>query len=253
VLTTNTAHAYAATATGERMPGISVGIWRLRDLAPLHTVVLDAGPRGEENLAPMTPRFLHHGPMVLVNTDLGGAVYVSDSVQTDTPSFKLGFDFGAGTLAGGAAITPDDRFYVTALAGTSRVASLDLSDPWHPKPVSAVRLDRDPEDTAKARAGGPHWLTMSADGTRVAVSDYTVDVPTFAQDGDRRVYMLRLDPATGRLRIDGAFRDENTGDIGVDFNRTRWPHGETGPARPAGLLFVTPEPPPSKNGRPAED
>jgi hypothetical protein len=210
--------------------------------------VLEAGPRGEENLAPLTPRFLRRTPMVYVNTDLGGALYASDSTQTDVPSFRLVFDFGAGTLAGGAAITPDDRFYVTALAGSSRVVSLDLANPWHPKAASSVRLDRDPEATGTARAGGPHWLAMSADGSRLAVADYGVDVPAFVQDGDHRVYVLRLDPASGRLRIDGAFRDELTGEVGVDFNRTHWPHGNTGPARPAGLLFVTPEPPPSARG-----
>jgi len=36
--------------------------------------------------------------------------------------------------------------------------------------------------------------------------------------------------------------------VGVSFDRQVWPHGETGPARPAGLLFVTAEPPPSKEG-----
>jgi hypothetical protein len=253
LLTTNTAHGYAASATGERMPGISVQVWRLRDLSLLETVVLEAGPRGEENLAPLTPRYLRRTPMAYVNTDLGGALYASDSTQTDVPSFRLVFDFGAGTLPGGAAVTPDDRFYVTALGGSSRVVSLDLADPWHPKAVSAVRLDRDPEAPARSRAGGPHWLAMSADGTRVAVADYGVDVPTFVQDGDHRVYVLRLDPATGRLRVDGAFRDELTGEVGVDFNRTRWPHGDTGPARPAGLLFTTPAPPPSKDGGHATD
>ena len=50
---------------------------------------------------------------------------------------------------------------------------------------------------------------------------------------------MRIDPGTGRLRLDTAFRDEATGAVGVDFNRTTWPHGATGPARPAGLLFVT--------------
>ena len=34
-------------------------------------------------------------------------------------------------------------------------------------------------------------------------------------------------------------------------HRTRWPHGDTGPARPHGLAFVTPEPPPPEGGRPA--
>ena len=243
LVTTNNAHGYAATAQGERMPGISVGVWRLTDLSYVQTVILDAGPRGEENLGPVVPRFMRKKPMLYVNTDQGGALYASDSVQTNTPSFKLAFDFGADARCGGAAITPDDRFYVTALGGTNRVTSLDLGDPWHPKPVSSVRLDRDPLDTGHAREGGPHDLAMSADGTRIAVADYTVDVPGYVRDGDRRVYMLRLDPGSGRLRIDPAFQDEYTGEVGVDFNRIRWPHGDSGAARPAGVLFVTKAPP----------
>lgn len=246
LVTTNTAHGYAATATGERMPGITVSLWRLGDLGLLQTVILDAGPRGEENLGPLVPRFMHRKPMLYVNTDQGGALYASDSVSTATPSFKLVFDFGPNAFPGGAAITPDDRYYVTALTGANRVAALDLANPWHPKPVSSVRFDRDPLEPSRTRDGGPHGLALSADGTRIAVSDYTIDSPGYARDGDRRVYIVRLDRATGRLRIDPAFQDEFTGEIGVSFNRIGWPHGETGPARPAGVLFVSAAPPPGK-------
>ncbi|HJQ84501.1 MAG TPA: selenium-binding protein SBP56-related protein [Candidatus Binatia bacterium] len=248
LVTTNAGHGYSATTRGERMPGISVQLWKTDCLALQQTAVLDAGPRGEENLAPVTARFLHRKSFLYVVTEQGG-LYASDSYHTKTPSFRLVFDFGAGALAGDAAVTPDDRFWIQTLAGSSRVASLDLSDPWHPKLVSAVRLDRDPLDPGKARKGGPRGLTMSADGTRIAVADYTVDVPGLVRDGDRRLYMLRLDSGTGRLRIDPAFQDEATGEVGVGFERARWPHGETGPARPTGLLFVTPEPPPSAKGR----
>jgi hypothetical protein len=249
LVTTNAGHGYAATTRGERMPGISVQIWKLSTLELLETVVLQAGPRGEENLGPVTARALRNGATVFVVTDQGGALYVSDSVGTAHPAFRLVHDFGAGALAGDAVVTPDDRFLVVALAGLNRVASLDVADPWHPKVVSTVRLDRDPLDTATARVGGPHGLAMSADGTRIAVSNYTVDVPGMARDGDRRVYVLRLDPSSGRLRIDGAFQDEDTGEVGVGFERAGWPHGGTGAARPTGMLFVTPEPPPAKGRR----
>ena len=90
---------------------------------------------------------------------------------------------------------------------------------------------------------------MSADGARLAVADYTIDVPGYQRDGDRRVYMVRLDRATGHLWFDEGFRDELTGEVGVDFNRQRWPHGDTGPARSHGLAFLTPEPPPPEEGR----
>ena len=234
LVTTNNGHGWAATSRLERMPGISVQIWRSNELKLLKTIILEAGPRGEENLAPLAPRAAHRGPMVYVNTDLGGGLYASDSVTTAYPAFRLVFDFGQGSLPGGAAVTPDDRYYVTALTGRGRVVSLDLADPYNPKPVSNVRLDGGSETGA-----GPHHLAMGADGTRVAVSDYTASVPGRTQEGDHRVHMVRIDPATGRLRLDTAFRDEATGTVGVDFNRTTWPHGATGPARPAGLLFVT--------------
>jgi len=249
LVTTNAGHGYTATTQGERMPGISVQVWTLDDLTLQKTIVLDAGPRGEENLGPQGARFLHRTPFVYVATDQGGGLYASDSVQGPNPAFQLVFDFGAGAVGGDVAITPDDRFLIEALAGMNRVAALDLGDPWRPRFVSAVRLDRDPLDASKSRRGGPHGLAMSADGTRIAVSDYVVDVPGLVQDGDHRVYMLRLDLATGRLRIDGAFQDELTGEVGVGFDRSSWPHGGTGPARPTGMLFVTPEPPPSAKGR----
>ncbi|HLK11217.1 MAG TPA: hypothetical protein VKW76_07545 [Candidatus Binatia bacterium] len=249
LLTTNHAHGYVPTATGDVMPGISVQLWRVESLALLRTVVLEAGPRGEENLGPLTPVAFHRAPLVYVNTHEGGGLYASDSLGQAQPVFRMVFDFGTGAGAAGAAVTPDDAWYVSALTGRNRVASFDVGDPWHPKLVSALRFDRDPADPLKARVGGPSALAMSADGTRVAVADDAVELPAEQRDGDHRVYVLRLDPATGRLRFDTAFRDETTGEVGVDFDRPRWPHGETGPARPYGVLFVTPAPPPADGRR----
>ncbi len=161
VVTSSAAHGYTATNRAERMPGISVQVWSLEDLALVKTVALESGPRGEENLGPITARAAHRGPFVFVNTDVGSALYASDSVGTAEPIFRLVFDFGGGALGGGAALTPDDRFYVTALTGLNKLASLDVGDPWHPKPVSSVRFDRDPVGGG-ARKGGPHGVTFPA-------------------------------------------------------------------------------------------
>src|SRR2546427_37898 len=198
------------------------------------------------------PREILGAPGGLVELDADGG-FVRELPAADSAARHLIIaPFGAAALGGGPAITPAERFLVEALAGSSRVVALDLADPWHPKLVSAVRLDRDPLDTSKARGGGPHAVAMSTDGTRIAVADYTVDVPGYRQDGAHRVYMLRLDPATGRLRIDGAFQDERTGEVGVSFERASWPHGETGPARPAGLPLLTAAPPPAEGRREAQ-
>jgi hypothetical protein len=97
-------------------------------------------------------------------------------------------------------------------------------------------------------SGGPHWAAMDnfergRDGyyretgspDRIAVSKYFV----FAShlDGDHRLCMVNLTPG-GQVSLDRAFRDEFTHEPCLDFERTRWPHGDRGGARPHGVLFT---------------
>jgi hypothetical protein len=42
---------------------------------------------------------------------------------------------------------------------------------------------------------------------------------------------------TGEISIDESFRDEVSERPGVDFMRTSWPHGDTGPAMPHGVVW----------------
>src|SRR5262249_37265916 len=153
------------------MPGITVHVWSLPDLAVKSIPALEAGPRGEENLGPRTPRWFRDRPFLFVNTHEGGALYVSDSLTLPNPVFRLVYDFGAGAVPAGAAITPDDRFYVTALPGSNRVVVLDVSDPWKPKLASKLGFDAVPGHRG-GRPARPSGLAMSLDGRRVAVTDY---------------------------------------------------------------------------------
>lgn len=244
VVTTNRGHLLTAAPGTDFLPGITVQVWQGDKLKPRRTVVLEAGPRGDENLGPMSVIAFHRGRMVYVLTHEGGGLYASDSAGDEDPAFRMVADLGRGTAPAAAALTPDDHWLVVALAGSHRVGVFDVTDPWAPRLVSVVRLDRDPANPSSNRPGGPAALALSADGTRVAVADYGMQMPAFQREGDRRVYLLVLDPLTGQLRVDPSFRDELTGQIGIDFNRKRWPHGETGPARPHGLLFLAPAPPP---------
>src|SRR5206468_11506970 len=127
LITTNRGHGYTALTRGEAMPGISVQVWRLEDLRLLKTVLLEAGARGEENLAPATARFLHREPLVYVNTAQGGALYASESVQTSVHAFRLGYHLGAYPLGGDVAVSPVDRWYVEILAGRNQLFSIYLS------------------------------------------------------------------------------------------------------------------------------
>jgi hypothetical protein len=54
---------------------------------------------------------------------------------------------------------------------------------------------------------------------------------------ERRMWMLRLDPATGRIALDSAFRDAGSRRPGIGFDRALWPHGPTGTAVPHGTVF----------------
>jgi len=235
LVTTNRGHGWVASTRTAFLPGIAVQVWSLEKRRVRATVPLEAGPRGEENLGPLGAATLGPRRIVYVSTHDGGALYASDSIELERPAFRLVYDFGADARPVGAAVTPDGRYYVVALAGRDQVVALDVRDPWRPKP--AFRIDIPPR---RFRVAGPSGLAMSADGGKFAVSDYTADVPAYRLDGDRRVHVLRFDEETGALELDERFRDEKTGEVGVSFERAVWPHGETGPARPHGVLFVAP-------------
>jgi hypothetical protein len=239
VLTTNAAHGWLGDSK-ELSPGSSIQLWHLSDLTLQKTVAFAPGPRGSENRAPYEPRFAHaaKSTVVFVNSAVGNSLYVSTNVTAAAPIFKLVYDFGKDAGVAFPALTRDDRFFLQTLTDANKVVVLDVRDPIHPKQVSEVRFDRDPANPEQTRVGQPHYLTLDLDEKRVAVSDYTLDVPAFVQDGDRRVYLLRFDPRTGALNFDRRFRDDLTGGVGIDFNRTTWPHGKSGPARPHGMLFV---------------
>jgi hypothetical protein len=56
-------------------------------------------------------------------------------------------------------------------------------------------------------------------------------------DGDHRVCLVDIQK-DGELKLDEDFKDENTGDTCISFNRESWPHGSFGNAKPHSMLFV---------------
>ena len=165
LITTNRGHGFAATTQGEMMPGMSVQLWSLRDLRVEQTVVLAAGPRGEENLGPEAVAVLRRKPVAFVSTHEGGALYVSDSVGGDATAFRLAHDFGAGSLPADSAVTPDDRWLVQVLTGRNGLMVLDVSDPVRPRVASTLRIGDEVVAAGRRHVrGGPSGLAMSADG-----------------------------------------------------------------------------------------
>ena len=69
----------------------------------------------------------------------------------------------------------------------------------------------------------------------------TKSVSIISNQIGHRLYMASVDPATGSLSYDNDFRDENSGALGIDFNRKDWPgHPNGGFYKPHSMLFVTP-------------
>ncbi|HZQ76600.1 MAG TPA: hypothetical protein VFE55_04665 [Acidimicrobiia bacterium] len=95
--------------------------------------------------------------------------------------------------------------------------------------------------------GGPHWaaidnhnLTATGAPTRLLFCDYFVARTGY--DGNHRCYMVDIDPQTGGLSYDTAFRDEYNSSLGIDFNRRDWPgHPGAGWYKPHSMLWVVPE------------
>jgi hypothetical protein len=76
----------------------------------------------------------------------------------------------------------------------------------------------------------PHWISLEPGGDRIVVTSGPGSTLY-------RVLVARLDRETGRLALDSTFRDPGSSVPGVGFDRTAWPHGEAGFARPHGAVF----------------
>ena len=200
----------------------AVQIWRLSDLALLHTLLLPPGSRGDENWLTAEPRVLADGRTVLVNTFTCG-LYRLRGIEGDTPSaewvrtapWEKGV-YCAVPVVGG-------RFWLQTSGVEHAVVSLDVSDADHPREVA--RLTLGPNQV-------PHWVALEPSGRRLVITGYRDLAPW--------VLLADLDPATGGLQIDTTFKASGSGQTGVYFGRDQWPHGATGPAVPHGAVFARP-------------
>lgn len=190
--------------------GNQVQVYRLSDLSLIRTIRLPTSD------APDEPRLLPDGRTVLVAsaecnlyrvTGLEGMAPDVELIHRDRPR-------------GCAMPVVVGHYWIQAHAADHRVFALDISDLSNVRTVSSVACDE------RQR---PHWL--SAFGTRIVMLNEPS--PT----AERRIWMLRVSPATGQLTVDPDFRDAGSDRPGVTFERATWPHGATGNAVPHGTVF----------------
>jgi len=201
----------------------------------------------------------------------GGTLFYSPDVTVDNPVFTEVYDFGGCTGASIFAITQDDHHLIIPISGirapgdeegfdpkenARRIVQLDITPllaagnsvrcsgtnliaPDCPRLISELNAD---SELNFSTHGGPHVLAMDSGDRRLGFVNYFVDLtpgfglPGTGSGGDHRVYIVNR--VGDKLILDTTFRDENDHQVGVNFNRDRWPHGETGHAKPHGLIFV---------------
>jgi hypothetical protein len=192
-------------------------IWRLSDLALLHTIVLPDGPAGRESWYTAEPRVLADGRTVLVSTFSCG-LYLMEGLETDAPSARLVASFPRKDGTDCAIPVVAGNYYLVTVPAWNAVVSLDITDPAAPREVSRVTL---------GEGDVPHWIALSPDGRRVVITGYGAMM--------HRVVMARLDTATGGLTIDERFGEG--GIAGFRMDDKTWPHGGNAKGVPHGAVF----------------
>lgn len=178
-----------------------VQVWRLSDLALLHTIALEDGPRGGEGMYTAEPRLLGDGRTVMVSTFACG-LYLLEGLDGDAPSGRLVASFPEKARTNCAIPAIVGNFYLVTVPAYAAVVSLDISNPAAPREVSRVAFDS---------TDVPHWLAVSPNQRRVVVTGY--------QTMQRRVELLKLDPQTGVLTRDRTIADVGGVPHGTVFSR----------------------------------
>ena len=197
--------------------GVTYQVWRLSDLKLLKTAYFDVGENRYAQVSPEEPRLGPDGS-VFVQT-LGCGLERIIGVNTDQPKSQLVYTFpgnwcGVPTIAG--------HYLVQSAGATHGLIVLDIANPAKPVEVSRLKLG----DTYR-----PHWTGWDPKTQRLVVTS-----SMWTAEYTERLYLLKLDPATGTLTLDDAFRDTD-GKIGFSFANRQWPHGWNGSGLPHGAVF----------------
>jgi hypothetical protein len=199
-----------------------VQIWRLSDLALLHTITLPNGPRGDEGLLTAEPRLLSDGKTVLVSTFNCG-LFAIDGLDGPNPSGRLVASFPRKPKTNCAIPVIAGHYYLATVPAWSAVVSVDIADPSHPREVSRVTLG--PDDV-------PHWISLEPNQRRVVITGYA----SLAH----RVTVATFNPVTGALALDRRFHEPGRTTPGIRMDNKAWPHGGNAAGTPHGAVFSTP-------------
>ena len=191
--------------------GVKYQVWRLSDLKLLKTANLDIGDNHYGHVSPEEPRVGPDGA-VYVQT-LGCGIERITNIDKDEPTSKLVYNF-PGSMCGVPTIV--GHYFIQSVPVTHGLIVVDIANGNKPVEVSRLKLG----DTFS-----PHWTGWDEKTHRVVVTGT-----------EPRLYLLKLDQATGALTMDEAFHDAD-GMPGFNFADRDWPHGWKGSGLPHGVVF----------------
>ena len=191
--------------------GVTYQVWRLSDLKLLKTAYFDSGENRYGLISPEEPRLGPDGS-IFVQT-LGCGIERISGIKSGEPRAQLVYNFpgnwcGVPTIVG--------HYLIQSVPAVRGLIVLDITNAEKPVEVSRLKFS----DTYQ-----PHWTGWDAKTQRIVV---TAKEP--------RLFMVKLDQATGSLSLDGSFHDEQ-GKAGFNFAERQWPQGWKGSGLPHGVVF----------------
>jgi hypothetical protein len=135
-------------------------------------------------------------------------------INTDQPKSQLVYSF-PGSYCGVPTIV--GHYLIQSVPDIHGLIVLDIAHGQSPVEVSRLSFGDD--------YLYPHWTGWDGKAQRLVVTGLST-----------RLYLLKLDQATGSLTIDDAFHDAD-GKAGFNFDDREWPHGWKGSGRAHGVVF----------------
>jgi 56kDa selenium binding protein (SBP56) len=199
----------------EIFSGVTYQVWRLSDLKLLKTEYFDVGENRYAHISPEEPRLGPDGS-IFVQT-LGCGIERITGISTDQPTSHLVYTFpgnwcGVPTIVG--------HYLIQSVPDLHGLVVLDIANAAKPVEVSRLKL---------TDSYSPHWTAWGSKTQRLVVTSSGSPV-------DHRLFLLKLDQATGAITFDDAFRDTD-GKPGFNFGDREWPQGWKGTGAPHGAVF----------------
>jgi hypothetical protein len=202
----------SAPMDDERGTADVVQIWRLADLTLRHTLPFPAAP-DSAHVQPFEVKVIGDGDQALVNTWYCG-LYLVDGLIGDALTVEQVMVFGSPRAEGCSVPAVIGHYWIMPVALDHYISVVDIADPRAPREVSRLETDD---------SFYPHWVSVDPGSDRLVFS--------LGGGEPHGIRIARFDRTAGALTWDAEALPD------ITFDRSSWPHGDTGPASPHGVVF----------------